>query len=131
MSNFYIGVFTTITIIGILEIFKSLDKRLLGAFTLGGIAFIYVGFAWTDLPSLIITVFAVALFLALSYLGYKKNFYFIIIGLMLHGLWDILYPLFSDTAPKGYDIFCITIDLLLPIYFFPRVRPIKIEMISK
>ena len=131
MNNFYIGVITTISTIGIFEIFKTSDRRLLSAFTLGGIAFIYVGFAWPDLPSLMITVFGVALFLALSYLGYKKNFYFIIIGLVLHALWDFLYPLFLDTAPTGYDIFCITIDLLLPIYFFFRIRPIKMEMIHK
>jgi hypothetical protein len=131
MNNFYIGLATTIAIIGFLELFKTLDKRLLGAFTLGGIGFIYVGFAWSDLPSLITTVVGVAFFLALSYLGYKRNFHFIIIGLIVHGLWDILYPLFFETAPEGYDIFCITIDVLLAIYFFLRVRRSTAEMIHK
>lgn len=131
MNNFYIGLATTISIIGFLELFKTLDKRLLGAFTLGGIGFIYVGFAWSDLSSLITTVVGVAFFLALSYLGYKRNFHYIIIGLIAHGLWDILYPLFFETAPKGYDIFCITIDVLLAIYFFLRVRRSTVERVHK
>jgi hypothetical protein len=130
MDCFYVGLITSISIIVFLEIFKTLDKRLLGAFTLAGIAFIYLGFAWTDTQSLIITIFGVALFLVLSYFGYKENFNFIIAGLVLHGLWDILFPLFSTTAPKGYDVFCVTVDLLLPMYFFVRVKPIRIETIN-
>ena len=127
MKHFYIGLITTLSIIGFLELFKTLDKRLLGAFTLAGIGFIYVGFAWADLPSLTITVLGVAFFLALSYLGCKRNFHFISIGLVAHGLWDLLFPLFSETAPIGYDIFCITIDLLLAIYFFLRVKRVTLE----
>jgi len=127
MNNFYIGITVTILIIGLSEIFTFLEKRLIGALTLVGIAFIYIGFSWQDIFSLIYTILGVSVFFTLSYFGYKKNFYLIIIGLILHGIWDVLFPLFSTVAPEGYDIFCLTIDLLLPIYFYIRIKPMKID----
>ena len=125
MNDFYIGIVTTIVIIGLVEIFKFFEKRLIGALTLVGIAFIYIGFSWSDIPSLIYAILGVALFFVLSYFGYKKNFFLIIIGLILHGIWDILFPYFSSTAPEGYGIFCLTIDVLLALYFYIRVKPLK------
>jgi len=125
MNDFYIGIITTISIIGLLEIANFLEKRLVAALTLAGIAFIYIGFSWTDIRSLIYAVLAAVVFFFLSYFGYKKNFTLIVTGFILHGLWDILFPLFSSTAPEGYGIFCITIDLLLAIYFYLRVKPQK------
>lgn len=123
MIDFYIGAITTFIIIGLLEVFKSFDKRLIGAFTLVGISFIYIGFSWQDIPSLAYTIISVIAFLALSYYGYKNNFNLIVLGLILHGIWDVLFPLLSSTIPKGYDVFCITIDFLLATYFFVRVKP--------
>jgi len=122
MNDFYIGILTTILIIGFLEIFKSLEKRLIGALTLVGIAFIYIGFCWQDILSLTYTIIGVILFLLLSYFGYKRNFNLIILGLVLHGIWDVLFPLFSSTIPEGYDMFCLTVDLLLAVYFYIRVK---------
>lgn len=124
MNDFYIGIITTVVVIGVVEIFRFLEKRLIGALTLTGIAFIYIGFTWSDIPSLIYSIVAVALFLALSYFGYKRNFMLIIIGLVLHGVWDILFPYFGSKAPEGYGIFCLTIDILLAIYFYIRVKPL-------
>lgn len=125
MNDFYIGLITTGAVIGILEAFRFLEKRLMAALTLTGIPFIYIGFAWTDIPSLILCIFGVALFLVLAYFGYVKNFLFVIIGLVLHGVWDLVFPLFSTSAPEGYDVFCLTIDILLAVYFFIRVKPLK------
>ena len=125
MNNFYIGLITTVVIIGILEVFKFLEKRLIGALTLAGIAFIYIGFSWNDTPSLLFSIFGVAVFFPLSYFGYKNNFILIIIGFVLHGIWDLLFPFFSSTAPEGYDVFCLTIDFCLAVYFFLRIKPLN------
>jgi hypothetical protein len=69
MNNFYIGLITTVVIIVLLEAFRLLEKRLIGALTLVGIPFIYIGFSWNDTPSLIFSIAGVAVFVALSYLG--------------------------------------------------------------
>src|SRR5690606_11071771 len=90
-----------------------------------GIAFIYIGFTWYDTLSLTYAILGVVVFFALSYFGYKKNFILIVIGLILHGIWDIVFPFFSSSAPEGYGIFCLTVDFLLAIYFYIRVKPFE------
>ena len=124
MNDFLIGLGWTIGIIAFLEIFRSFDKRLLAAYTLTGIPFIYIGFSFHDTPSLIASILSVAFFVALAYYGYRKNFYLIIAGLALHAGWDLVFPLFSTMAPEGYDVFCITIDVLLALYFFMKSKSI-------
>ncbi|HLF63784.1 MAG TPA: DUF6010 family protein [Saprospiraceae bacterium] len=125
MNDFYVGLITTVAVIGLIEVLTFLEKRLIGALTLVGIAFIYIGFSWNVLPSFLYSILGVAVFLSLAYFGYKKNFILIIIGLVLHGVWDLLFPLFGTTAPEGYGIFCSTIDFLLALYFYIRVKPLK------
>jgi len=111
----------------LIEILGFFEKRLIGALTLVGIAFIYIGFSWNEILSLAYAILGVSIFFSLSYLGYKKNFILIIAGLILHGIWDILFPLFSSAAPEGYGIFCLTVDLLLAMYFYVRVKPLKTD----
>ena len=36
----------------------------------------------------------------------------------LHCIWDFVIPYFSQVIPKGYDLLCITADILIAIYFF-------------
>ncbi len=112
-------------IVGLIETLRFLEKRLLGALTLVGIAFIYIGFAWHDIRSLVYAVLGTAIFFGLAYFGYKRNFALIIFGLILHGIWDLLFPLISSVAPDGYGVFCLTVDLLLAAYFYLRVKPLK------
>lgn len=126
MNDFYTGIVTSFIIIALMETFKQIEKRLIGALTLVGIAFIYIGFSWQEISSLIIVIIGTALFFTLSYFGYKKDFTLIILGLILHGIWDILFPLYSSVTPEGYDIFCITVDFLLALYFYIRIKPLKI-----
>ena len=95
MNNFYIGLITTVVIIAILEVLRFLEKRLIGAFILVGIPFIYIGFSWNEKTSLILSIFGGAVFIALTYFGYKNNFSLIILGLILHGVWDLFFPFFS------------------------------------
>jgi hypothetical protein len=125
MQDIYVGIITTVFVLGSVEILRFLEKRLIGALTLVGIAFIYIGFAWHDTLSLIYAILGVAVFVALAYFGYKKNFILVVIGLLLHGVWDMLFPMLSSAAPEGYDLFCITIDILMAVYFYFRVRPHK------
>ena len=123
MADIIIGLITTFFVILFLEVFKSFDKKLMGSFALSGIAFIYVGFAWSDLPSLAIVVVGVAVFLFLAYYAVTRDYRLIALGLVLHGIWDMIYPHFTSVVPQGYDLFCITIDFLLAIYFYFRLRP--------
>jgi hypothetical protein len=125
MQDIYVGIITTVFVLGSVEILRFLEKRLIGALTLVGIAFIYIGFSWHDTLSLIYAILGVAVFVALAYFGYKKNFILVVIGLLLHGVWDMLFPMLSSAAPEGYDLFCITIDILMAIYFYIRVKPHK------
>jgi hypothetical protein len=72
-----------------------------------------------------LTVPAAAFFLFFAYWGYKKSYMLIVLGLALHGLWDLLFPLVSTVALHGYDVFCITIDELLALYFYLKLKPNK------
>ncbi|NOU46265.1 MAG: hypothetical protein HOO86_04295 [Bacteroidales bacterium] len=118
MKDVVIGLIVSIAVILILEIFKFFNKKIIAALTLVGIAFIYIGFTWQHIPELIVVSISVLLFMLLSYYGFTKNFKLIIVGLVLHGIWDITFPFFSNVVPKGYDIFCLTIDLILAFYFY-------------
>ena len=124
MKDIIIGIILCAIVIIFLEGVRSLDKKLFGAFTLVGIAFIYVGFAWTELRSLIIVTISVVPFVALAYYGQTKSFNLIVLGLLLHGVWDVVFPRFSSVVPEGYDIFCVTADVILAAYFYFRFNKI-------
>ena len=118
MKDIIIGIILCAVVIIFLESVRSLDKKLFGAFTLVGIAFIYVGFAWTELRSLIIVTISVVPFVALAYYGQTKRYNLIVLGLLLHGVWDVVFPRFSSVVPEGYDLFCLTADVILAAYFY-------------
>jgi hypothetical protein len=124
MTGFIIGLGTTVATIAFAEIFRKIDLKFFASLTLAVIPFIYIGFS-IDPHTLLLTIPAASFFLMFAYWGYKKNYMLIVIGLALHGLWDVFFPFVSPVAPHGYDIFCITIDLLLALYFYLRLMPIK------
>ncbi len=124
MKDIVIGIILCSIIIIFLESFRSIDKRLFGAFTLVAIPFIYVGFAWNEPYSLIVVVLFVIPFVALSYYGQTKQSNLIVVGLLLHGVWDMVFPRFSSVVPKGYDMFCLTADVILAAYFYLRFSKI-------
>jgi hypothetical protein len=125
MSDFYIGLITSAVVIAMVETLVLFEKKLLAAFTLAGIPFIYIGFSWGHVPSLMACVAAVAFFVVLAVLGYAKYYVLIPVGLILHGAWDLVFPHYSSSVPEGYDIFCFTIDIILGVYFFLRLRAAK------
>ena len=126
MTGFIIGFSVTAAIIAFAEIFRKIDLKFFASLNLAVIPFIYIGFS-IDPYVLFLTVPAASLFLLLAYWGYKKNYLLIVIGLALHGLWDVFFPHVSSVAPHGYDVFCITIDVLLALYFYWKLKPKKTQ----
>lgn len=124
MTGFIIGLITTTAIIAFAEIFSKIDLKFYASLNLAAIPFIYIGFS-IDPQSLILTVPGAVFFLTFAYWGYKKNYILIVAGLALHGLWDVFFPHVSSVAPHGYDLFCITIDMLLALYFYIKLKPGK------
>lgn len=121
MTPFLIGLTVTAAVILFAEIFKKIDLKFYASLNLVAIPFIYIGFS-ISIQSLILTVPAALFFVLLAYLGYKKNYLFTVTGLALHGFWDVIFPYISTVAPDGYDVFCITIDLLIAAYFYFKLR---------
>jgi hypothetical protein len=127
MNDIFIGALGGIMTILLLETFKSLDGKLFSALTLVGIAYIYVGFAWHEPVSLGIVIVGTLIFTALAYFGYTYKLHLIIAGFLLHGVWDLVYPLVSNTLPEGYDKFCFTFDVIIAIYLYLR----RAKLLSK
>ena len=111
MTGFIIGLITTAAIIAFAEIFRKIDLKFFASLNLAVIPFIYIGFS-IDPHSLMLTIPGASFFLFFAYWGYKKHFMLTVAGLALHGLWDVLFPHVRSVAPHGYDLFCITIDML-------------------
>jgi hypothetical protein len=126
VTGFLLGLGTTAAIITFAEIFRKIDLKLFASMTLAVIPFIYIGFS-IDPHALMLTIPAASFFLLLAYWGYKKNYMLTVIGLALHGLWDGLFPFVSKVAPHGYDIFCLTIDVLLALYFWQKLKAAKAQ----
>ncbi len=124
MTEFIIGCITTAAVVVFAEIFRKIDLRFYASLNLAVIPFIYIGFS-IDPYSLMLTIPAALFFLFLAYWGYKKYYMLTVAGLALHGLWDFLFPLVSKIAPHGYDVFCITVDVLLAVYFWIKLKPGK------
>lgn len=124
MTSIILALIITTVIIAIAEIFKKIDLGFYASLSLAVIPFIYIGFS-IDPYTLALTIPGALFFLFLSYCGYKKNYLFTVFGLILHGFWDILFPHASSVAPNGYDVFCITIDILLALYFYLKLKPAK------
>ena len=123
MTSFILGFGTTAAIIAFAEIFRKIDLKFFASLILAVIPFIYIGFS-IDPHALMLTIPGALLFLMFAYWGYKKNYMFTVIGLALHGLWDVVFALVSKVAPHGYDVFCLTIDVLLALYFYLKLKPI-------
>lgn len=126
MTSFLIGLCTTIAVIAFAEMFRKIDLKFFASLSLAVIPFIYIGFSINP-AALLLTIPAASLFLLFAYLGYKRNYMFTVVGLALHGLWDVGFPHVSTVAPHGYDVFCITIDVLLALYFYLKLKPKKTQ----
>jgi Family of unknown function (DUF6010) len=117
MISIIIGISSGFLTILLVSILKYLDKKIIYALILSGIGFLYVGFTWADISSLIITALQAIFFLFVAYHG-VKNLYFLAAGYFLHGLWDLAYDFFRlpNLRPPHYDLFCLSIDFTIGIY---------------
>ena len=120
MNATIIGISSGIITVILVLLFKGLDKKIIYGLALAGIGFLYVGYTWTDIATVIMNIVQAIIFLMLAYLGIKKNLYFLIAGYIMHGVWDLIYPHFADPSllPPHYDLFCSTYDFVIGIYLF-------------
>lgn len=128
MTPVIVGISSGILVILIVTILKLLDKPLVYGLILSAIGFLYVGFTWTDLRSLVINCFQAIFFLLFAYYGIKKNLYYLIAGYFLHGTWDLLYNFFpnSNLIPPHYNLFCLAIDFTIGFYLLAiKYRTVK------
>jgi hypothetical protein len=126
MTAFLIGFGVTVAIIAFAEIFRKIDLKFFASMNLAVIPFIYIGFS-IDPHVLMLTIPHALFFVLFAYLGYKNNYIFTVIGLALHGLWDVFFPHVRTVAPLGYDVFCLTIDVLLALYFYWKLKSVKAQ----
>jgi hypothetical protein len=115
MTAVIIGALSGLLTIMTIGILKLMDKPTIYGLVLSGIGFLYVGFTWTDLQALIVNAVQALFFLFLAYFGVKKSVYILSAGYFLHGIWDLIYNLFSASVliPPHYDLFCLSIDFTI------------------
>ena len=128
MTSLIIGISSGMLLIVLFVILKSFDKQVVYGLILTGIGFLYIGFTWTDLESLIINSTQALVFLLLAYYGIKRSIYILSIGYFLHGSWDLAYDLLGkpDLIPPHYEVFCLSLDFTIGIYlliFAKNVNP--------
>ncbi|MEQ1677190.1 MAG: DUF6010 family protein [Chitinophagaceae bacterium] len=127
MTSLIIGISTGVLLIIALVMLKRIDKQLFYGLVLTGIGFLYVGFTWTDLESLIINSIQAVVFVLLAYYGIQRSIYILAIGYFLHGTWDLAYDLLGqpDLLPPHYDLFCLSVDFTIGIYLLILARNVR------
>lgn len=115
-----IGISSSLITILIFSSLKQIHKNTIYALILAGIAFLYVGYTWTDLEVASLSFLQTMFFLMLAYYGIKKHPHFLSSGYFMHALWDGVYPFIGspDLLPPDYDYFCVTYDVIVAGYLF-------------
>jgi hypothetical protein len=118
MNAAIIGLSAAVITVFLFILLKRFDKIIIYGLVLAAIGFLYVGYTWTDVTTVIINIVQAIFFLLLAYFGIKKNLYYMIAGYLMHGVWDIIYSQLADTSllPPHYDLFCSTYDFVVGIY---------------
>lgn len=134
MNSLLIGISSGLLIIGFFLLLRQIDKRSMYSMILVGIGFLYVGYTWSDLNSLVITSIQATVFLFIAYWGLKKSMLILAAGYFLHGGWDLVYGFIDNSSliPPGYDVFCSSLDFVIGIYLLIFSRQIETSLkISK
>jgi hypothetical protein len=131
MTSVIIGISGGLLLILLFSILKQFDKKVIYGLILSGIGFLYVGFTWTDISSLVITALQAVFFLFFAYYGVKRNLFFLAAGYFLHGLWDLAYDFFRlpNLIPPHYDFFCLSIDFTMGIYLVVLNKQLRAKKI--
>ena len=113
-----IGIVSSLITILIFTFLKRVDKNTIYGLILMAIGFLYIGYTWTDFETAILSFMQAMFFMVLAYLGIKRNYWFLVAGYFLHGIWDMIYPLVAnpDLLPPDYDYFCLTYDFIVGFY---------------
>jgi vacuolar-type H+-ATPase subunit I/STV1 len=131
MTAVFIGIAVALLQIISFEILKQFNKNSIYALSLAGIGFLYVGYTWTDIQTVIITSIQALIFVLIAYYGLAKNTYILAAGYFLHGLWDIVYHFWFDAAliPPHYDWFCSSLDFTVGIYLIAITMKQKLSVV--
>lgn len=118
MIPIIIGISSALLQILFFEYFKTFDKKIIYGLSLAGIGFLYVGFTWTDIQTVLIASIQAIVFLLIAYYGITRSLYIMAAGYFMHGLWDIAYNLWQDVRliPPHYDLFCLSLDFTVGLY---------------
>jgi hypothetical protein len=107
------------------QIFYAMFLTMIAAFYLSFVAYFGVATAWR------LETAAVMVFVAIGLLGARLPFA-LIVGYLLHGLWDLLHELQGHGAysafepgqltviPLAYGVFCAAFDFCMAAYFYAR-----------
>jgi len=111
---------------------KYFPMKLLAATILVAIAFIYVGFSLKEniLSDIIIEVTAALVFFFIAIVGYTRHSKLIALGILLHGLWDLIHHFTSGlkSNPDYWPVYCLTIDVIWSVYFYFIFKKEKSEV---
>lgn len=120
MTATLIGLVSSLITILIFTFLKRIDKNTIYGLILMGIGFLYIGYTWTEINTAVMSLVQALFFMVLAYLGIKRSYWFLVVGYLLHGLWDFVYPLVAnpDLLPPDYDYFCFTYDFIVGLYLF-------------
>jgi len=74
--------------------------------------------------ALLSELLATGAFVALSVLGFKRNLWLVVVGLLAHGLFDLVHSwLIEDPGvPRWWPMFCFMFDLAAAAYLARRLR---------
>jgi len=99
------------------------SAKLIAATILCSIAFIYVGFSLkaNTISSIALEITVTLAFYLIAIVGYARNTVLIAVGILLHGVWDILHHsalLVTTDIPGYWPLYCLATDIILSVYFF-------------
>jgi len=97
--------------------------KLIAVTILCSIAFIYVGFSLkaNTISSIALEITVTLAFYLIAIVGYARNTVLIAVGILLHGVWDILHHsalLVTTDIPAYWPLYCLATDIILSVYFF-------------
>lgn len=76
---------------------------------------------------LVIEVVGALIFVCIALWGLKKSSLFLAVGIMLHGVWDILHWQTISFIPDWYIVGCALVDFTLGGYVLSRLLSIEIS----
>lgn len=122
--EYLIGIISTIIIIGIAKFTKFENDRSFYPTILIVIGLLYVLFAVIDggrQTILFESLFAIV-FITIAIFGSKKSQIIVGFGIFLHGIFDLVHPLFLENkgVPVFWAGFCSAIDITLGAYVIWR-----------